>query len=123
MNGYLLQETIRKQIMSPDEEIILPLPPRLTDIQIPDNELALFLVTEPVDFRSFLVVLPLIRGWQQRQGVWMPLFGCSYTQPPELKNVKLKTVHMPDFHQSIHEHNSHLQGAYFILNHFDYDIK
>jgi hypothetical protein len=114
-------ESIRKQIMSPDEPIILPLAPALAGLQISDDELGVLLVTEPADWRHFLVVLPLVRGWTQRQAVWMPLFGCPYEQPPQRKGVQLSVVHVPDHHRFLHECDSRMQGCRFVLDHFAYD--
>lgn len=114
-------ELIRKQIMSPDEPIILPLAPALSGLPISDNELGVLLAIEPADFRSFVVVLPLIRGWPKRQAVWMPLFGCPYEQPPQRNGVELTAVRVPDHHQSLHERDSHMQGSRFVLDHFAYD--
>jgi hypothetical protein len=112
---------IRKQIMSPDEPIISPLAPTLSGHQIPDDELAVLLVVEPADWRHFLVVLPLVRGWKKRQAVWMPLFGRPYTQPPRRKDVDLVYVRVPDFHRSLGQRGSHSQGRRFVLRHFAYD--
>lgn len=114
-------EPVRRQIMSPDEPIILPLFPALSDHQIPEGELGILLVTEPADWRHFLVVLPLFRGSVKRQGVWMPLFGRPYEQPPREKGVKLQIVRVPDHHRSLRQRDSRRQGHRFILKHFAYD--
>jgi hypothetical protein len=106
--------------MSPDQPIILPLAPRLSDLPIPDDKLAILLVTEPADWRHFLVVLPLLRGWVKRQAVWMPLFGRPYSQPPQRKGVDLAYVHVPDFHRSLRRRDSQRQGYRFVLGHFAY---
>jgi len=111
---------VREQIMSPDEPIILPLAPRLYDHGIPDDELGILLVTEPAEWRHFLVILPLFPGWEDRQAVWMPLFGRPYDQPPKKKGVKLQVLRVPDHHQFLHEHHSHRQGYRFVLKHFAY---
>lgn len=113
-------EVIRRQIMSPDEPIILLLAPALTNHQIRDDEIALLLVTEPADFRSFLVVLPLVRGWPRRQAVWMPLFGRPYKQPPPCKRT-LEIAPVPDHHRFLHTPDSKMQGLRFVLNHFTYE--
>lgn len=112
---------IRKQIMSPDEPIILPLAPALSGLQLPDKELTVLLVTEPADWRHFLVVLPLFRGWTKRQAVWLPLFGCQYNQPPQRKGVDLAVVRVPDYHRFLHQRDSQMQGFRFVLDYFDYD--
>lgn len=112
---------IRKQVMSPDESIILPLAPRLTDHQLPGDELELLLVTDPADWRHFMVVLPLFRGWAQRQAVWIPLFGCAYAQPPQRKGVKLEVVHVPDHHRFLQRADSRRQGYRFVFNYFSYN--
>jgi hypothetical protein len=114
-------EPVRNQIMSPDEPIILPLAPRLSDLPTPDDELGILLVTGPVDWRHFLVVLPLLRGWVKRQAVWMPLFGRPYSQPPQRKGVKLAVVPVPDYHQSLRQRDSRRQGYRFVRDHFAYD--
>jgi hypothetical protein len=114
-------EPVRKQIMSPDEPIILPLFPNLSDHQIPDDKLALLLVTQPPDWRHFLVVIPLFRGLTRRQAVWMPLFGRPYEQPPQRKGIKLAVVPLPDHHQFLHGRDSYMQGFRFLLDHFMYD--
>lgn len=114
-------EQVRKQIMSPDEPIILPLFPALSDHQIPDDELGIFLVTGPADWRHFLVVLPLFRDSARRQSVWMPLFGRPYNQPPQRKGVKLAVVPVPDHHRSLRQRDSRRQGYRFVLDHFAYD--
>lgn len=113
----LCSARIRQQIMSPDEEIILPLAPALSDCRIPDDEMALVLVTKPEGWRRFLVVLPLIRGWKRRQGVWMPLFGCEYDQPPQAKGVSLEVVPVPDQHEFLGTPESRWQGCRFIRDH------
>lgn len=112
---------IRKQIVSPDEPIIIPLAPALSDHQLPDDQLVLLLVTEPADWRHFLVVLPSFRGWAKRQAVWMPLFGCPYEQPPREKGVRLRVVQVQDHHQSLGHHDSRRQGYRFVLKHFAYE--
>jgi len=114
-------EPIRNQIMSPGEPIIIPLAPRLPDLQTAGNELALLLVAEPPGWRNFLVVLPLLRGWSERQAVWMPLFGRPYDQPPRRNGVQLRVVSVPDCHQSLRHRDSERQGYRFILDHFHYD--
>ena len=114
-------EAVRKQIMSPDEPIIFPLAPRLSDLAIPDEELAILLVTEPADWRHFAVVLPLVRGWARRQAVWMPLFGSPYDQPPQRKGVQLQVVPVPNHHRFLRHRDSRGQGYRFVLGHFTYD--
>jgi len=109
---------IREQIISPDEPIILPLAPALSGLQIPDHELAVLLVIEPVDWRHFLVVLPLLRGWTKRQAVWMPLFGRPYKQPPRRKDVALRVARVPDHHRSLRQRDSYRQGHRFVRDHF-----
>jgi site-specific recombinase XerD len=111
-------EPVRKQTMPPDEPIILPLAPRLSDPPIADDELGILLVTEPVDWRHFLVVLPLLRGWVKRR---MPLFGRPHCQPPQRKGVKLAVVPVPDQHRSLGQRDSRRQGYRFVLDHFAYD--
>jgi len=113
-------EPVRKQIVSPDEPIILPLFPALSDHQIPDDELGIFLVTGPADWQHFLVVLPLFRGSARRQAVWMPLFGRPYRQPPQRKGVHLTVVCVPDHHRSLRRRDSRSQGYRFVLGHFAY---
>ena len=110
-------ELIRKQITSPDKLIIRPLFPALSGLLIPNDELAVFLVTHPADFRSFLVIPPLLRGSTQRQGVWMPLIGCQYGQPPQREGVSLTAVPVPNRHQFLHMPDSKLQGCRFVLYH------
>ncbi|HUT75169.1 MAG TPA: HNH endonuclease [Armatimonadota bacterium] len=114
-------EPIRNQIMSPSAPIIVPLAPALYDHQIPDDELALLLVTEPAEWRHFLVVLPLVRGWARRHAVWMPLFGRPYCQPPQRRGAKLAVVSVPDHHRSLRRRDSPRQGYRFVLDHFAYD--
>ena len=114
-------EAIRNQIVSPGEPILIPLTPALHGHHIPDDKLALLLVTEPSDWRHFVVVLPLIRGWARRHALWMPLFGRPYDQPPERKGVQLKVVLVPDYHHFLRHRSSKGQGYRFILNHFAYD--
>jgi len=108
---------IREQIMLPDEPIIIPLAPALSDHGIPEDKLGILLVTEPADWRHFLVVPPLIRGWSKRHAVWMPLFGRPYTQPPQRKGIKLAVVHVPDHHRFLHQRSSHRQGHRFVCDH------
>ncbi len=110
-------ETIRKQIMSPDDPIIVPMSPALRGLQIPDSAMGALLVAEPADFCQFLIVLPLVRGWAKRYAVWMPLFGCPYRQPPEQRGVQLTAVHVPDHHAYLHRPDSHMQGRRFALHH------
>ncbi len=115
-------EPIRKQIASPDEPIMVPLFPRLSDHGIPNDKMEILLVTEPADWRQFLVVMPLFRGLEMRQAVWMPLFGCPYQQPPEQNGAKLTVTALPDHHQSLSKQDSFMQGIRFIMdNHFMYD--
>ena len=114
-------ECIRKQIMSPDEPILLPLAPALSGLHVPSDEMAIVLVTEPADWRRFLVVLPLIRGWKKRQALWMPLFGCQYDQPPQRKGVELSVAPVPDCHCFLHQVQSKSQGRRFVLSHFAYN--
>ncbi|MCX6344885.1 MAG: hypothetical protein NT018_07405 [Armatimonadetes bacterium] len=110
-------EIIRKQIMSPDEPIFAPLAPALAGLPISKDKLTLILVNEPVDFRSFLVMLPQFPGWSKHQGVWMPLFGSEYKQPPQ-RRVDLSVASVPDHHQFLQEPGSYLQGSRFIRDKF-----
>lgn len=113
-------EPIRKQLVSPDESILSPLAPELSDHGIPDDKMAILLVTKPENWVSFLVVLPLIRGWSKRQAVWMPLFDRQYSQPPQDK-INLQTVPIPEFHNSLNlnKHDSMYQGYRFIQKYID----
>jgi len=111
---------IRDQIMSPDEPIIAPLAPAVSDHQIPCGELGILLVAVPADWRGFLVVLPLSRGRSGCQAVLMPLFGCQYSQAPQCNGTRLVVAPVPDHHQFLRHRNSRGQGYRFILNHFAY---
>jgi len=112
---------IRAQIASPDEAIIAPLAPALAGHGVPDDEMAVFLVTRPADWHHFLVLLPLFRGWPRRQGVWMPLFGRPYEQPPQLSDVDLQVVRVPELHSSLDKSSSLNQGRRFVAEHLGED--
>jgi hypothetical protein len=111
--------TIRNQIDSPDEPIITPLFPAFDGIETPEDKFELRLVTEPASFRSLLLIMPLSWDCSKRQGVWIPLFGRPYTQPP-VGRVGLKMEHIPDHHQHLHKPESYLQGTRLISDRFAY---
>jgi hypothetical protein len=113
-------ELIRKQIMSPDEPIISPLFPVLPNHGIPADKMGILLVTQPVNWRHFVVVMPLYRGKRERKGVWMPLFGQPYQQPPREK-CEVQVVPVPDHHQLLARPDSYMQGLWFVRNHFRHD--
>lgn len=102
--------------MSPDESLISPLSPKFTGLNISDDKMAILLVTEPADFHSFLVLFPLFRDRPERFGVWMPVFGCPYKQPPQLNGINLTVKTVPDHHQFLHRHDSKMQGRCFVIN-------
>jgi len=114
-------QIIREQILNPDANLIFLPSPKFSNLNLPLDQATLCLVTHPVEFRSFLVVLPQIYSLESRYGVWIPLFGCPYDPPPADKSVKLNMVQVPDHHHRLNRRDSIMQGLRYILIHFDYD--
>jgi hypothetical protein len=90
-------DTIRRQLRSPDEEILQAGLLELCSVPEQARPLDLTLITEPQELHGFLTILPQLSHFPSRMGVWTPLFGTGYGLPGNMDNgsMRMSVVYLP----------------------------
>lgn len=77
-------EAVRKQLLSPGEDIASPAILFSEELPCHPQRLTLHMVTSPRSARGFLVVMPALSHLPDPLSVWMPFFGGTYDMTDEL---------------------------------------